>query len=401
MASGSDLNHVVLLVFSALRFVLLCRYIVNGEWHHYAGAPTSVDPMGNVNNQLTAEFLAADTGNTAVLSTGEMGVASGADFLLDGPTVDKVGAGMRTSRGSSGYDNDVGNTLESPGSSSTTRETSTSPDPPTPGGRPGPLAAASATGMIRPCRSPDPPPQSAAVAARSAPAFSLSAAAPRPTRKAEAAPGEGGPTRPAAPGTRYGAAGGGAAAAALAASALAAASLPPGSPPESYTCSVPHDVCKAWLSAGGGSLRRTGAGNMNPLAAAVAVGGHADEPPTLPPILVTPSIRAGVTTGCSSAPLTASRRDSMGHVLIGHLFVSLQSTPSQLPPPPPPSGRHGLPPGHVAARHVPSNGAAAVDIWEAGGDQCVDAEGAVVVAVVRRYATKRVTSLVYLPETVS
>lgn len=391
---------MVLLVWSALLCGVLCRYIVNGEWHHYAGAPTSVDPMGNVNNQLTAEFLAADTGNTAVLSTGEMGVAIGADFLLDGPIVDKVGAGIRASRGSGGYDNDVGNTLESLCGSSSTRGTSTSPDPPTPGGRSGPLAAASATGMTRPCRSPEPPPQSAAVAVRSAPAFSLSATASRPTRKAEAAPGGGGPTRPAAPGTRYGPVGGGAAAAASAASALAAASMAPGSPPESYTCSVPPDVSKAWLSAGGGSLRRTGAGNMNPLAAAVAVGGHADEPPALPPILVTPSIRAGVTTGCSSAPLAASRRDSMGHVLIGHLFVSLQTTPS-LPPPPPPAGRHRLPSGHVAARHVPSNGAAAVDIWEAGGDQCVDAEGAVVVAVVRRYATKRVTSLVYLPETVS
>lgn len=357
--------------------------------------------MGNVNNQLTAEFLAADTGNTAVLSTGEMGVASGSDFLLDGPTVGKVGAGMPTSRSSSGYDNDVGNTLGSPGSSSTTRETSTSPDPPTPIGRAGPLAAASATGMTRPCQSPDAPPQQAAVAARSAPAFSLSAVVPRSTRKAEAAPGSAGPSRPAAPGTRYGAAGSGATAAASAAAALAAASMAPSSPPESYTCSVPPDVSKAWLSAGGGSLRRTGPGNINPLAAAVAVGGHADEPPVLPPILVTPSIRAGVTTGCSSAPLTASRRDSMGHVLIGHLFVSLQTTPSQLPPPPPPTGQGRLPSNHLSGRHVPGNGAAGVDIWEAGGDQCVDAEGAVVVAVVRRYATKRVTSLVYLPETVS
>lgn len=404
MAAASDLVPFLLLVWSAPLIDLHCRYIVNGEWQHYAGAPTSVDPMGNLNNTLTAEFVAADTGNIAVLASGEMCVASGSEFLLDAPAVDKVGGGMRASRGSGGYDCDVGNTLGSPGSSSTTRGTSTSPDPPTPVARPGPLAAASAVGMTRPCRSPDPPPQSAAVSASSAPAFTLSAAIPRPTRKTEAAPVGGGPGRPAAPGTRYGASGSGrrvCGTAAAASAALAAASMPPSSPPESYTCSVPHDVSKAWRSAGGSSLRRTGAGNMIPLASAVAVGGHSDDPPLLPPILVTPSIRAGVTTGCSSAPLAASRRDSMGHVLIGHLFVSLQSTPAQLPQPPPPPGRGRLPPGHLAARHVPGNGVAGVDIWESGGDQCVDAEGAVVVAVVRRYATKRVTSLVYLPETVS
>jgi len=366
------------------------RYIVNGEWQHYAGAPTSVDPMGNVNNVLTAEFVAADTGNTAVLATGEMGIASGSDFFLDGPTVDKAGSGMRDRHGSGGYDNDVGNTLGSPSGSSTTRGTSGSPDPPTSGGRHGP--AASVAGLVRPSRSPDPPPAPPSDATRSAPAFSLSAAVPRPARKADAAPSSATPVPPPPPGSRYGTAVPAGAAGARVLTGPAAAS----SPPESYNCTIPNEVSRAWA---GGSLRRTGAGNINPLAAAVAVGGHADEPPSLPSILITPSIRAGVTTGCSSAPTAAARTDSMGHVLVGHLFVSLHATPPPPTPRVPPSSR-----SPAAGSYAASNPASRVngaDIWEAGADHCVDAEGAVVVAVVRRYATKRVTSLVYLPETVA
>eukprot|EP00168_Porphyra_purpurea_P000971 TRINITY_DN1116_c0_g1_i9.p3 TRINITY_DN1116_c0_g1~~TRINITY_DN1116_c0_g1_i9.p3 ORF type:complete len:164 (+),score=35.64 TRINITY_DN1116_c0_g1_i9:247-738(+) len=119
-----------------------------------------------------------------------------------------------------------------------------------------------------------------------------------------------------------------------------------GSPPESYTCEVPSEVVKAWA---GGSLRRTGAGNINPLAAAVAVGGHADEPPLLPSILITPSIRAGVTTGCSSAPTAAARTDSMGHVLVGHLFVSLHATPPPPTPRAPPLTRSSVAGSYSAA----------------------------------------------------
>eukprot|EP00168_Porphyra_purpurea_P000967 TRINITY_DN1116_c0_g1_i5.p2 TRINITY_DN1116_c0_g1~~TRINITY_DN1116_c0_g1_i5.p2 ORF type:complete len:222 (+),score=68.69 TRINITY_DN1116_c0_g1_i5:433-1098(+) len=216
----------------------------------------------------------------------------------------------------------------------------------------------------------------------------LTTSIPRPARKADAAPSGATPVPPPPPGSRYGV--GAAGARALMGPAAV------GSPPESYTCEVPSEVVKAWA---GGSLRRTGAGNINPLAAAVAVGGHADEPPLLPSILITPSIRAGVTTGCSSAPTAAARTDSMGHVLVGHLFVSLHATPPPPTPRAPPLTRSSVA-GSYSAAHPASlvNGA---DIWEAGADNCIDAEGAVVVAVVRRYATKRVTSLIYLPETVA
>lgn len=96
-------------------------------------------------------------------------------------------------------------------------------------------------------------------------------------------------------------------------------------PPSSYTCAPPS----AEADAGGGS--------------SVA-------PPTLPPHLRLPSMRAGVTTGCSTAP-TGPRGSGLGFVRVDHLFIALPHT------------------------------------------------GVCVVGVVRRVrGGKRVTALVYLPE---
>lgn len=73
-------------------------------------------------------------------------------------------------------------------------------------------------------------------------------------------------------------------------------------------------------------------------------------PPTLPPHLRLPSMRAGVTTGCSTAP-SGPRGSGLGFVRVDHLFIALPHT------------------------------------------------GVCVVGVVRRVrGGKRVTALVYLPE---